>query len=94
MSDEQDPRWEWVEVTRLGDPQRRYVKGYCNHLEVVPVESGGDLVAILCLTCDTQLPADLLDFVGLRLAENTAVPVWRADFGPGARRYYPGEATP
>lgn len=34
-----------------------YLRGRCRHLEVVPVESGGGLVARLCRTCDTQLPA-------------------------------------
>ena len=28
----------------------------CGHLETVPVESGGETVAHLCLTCDAQLP--------------------------------------
>lgn len=52
-----DPRWKWVEVRRLGDREPTYIKGSCNHLDVVPVESGGETVAHLCLTCDAQLPA-------------------------------------
>lgn len=56
---ELDPRWEWVEAPRqLCDPTPRYVKGRCRHVEVVPVEAGGETVACLCLTCDTQLPAE------------------------------------
>ena len=54
-----DPRWEWFDVTVLGDRERRYIKGRCNHLETVPVESmvDGALLARLCLTCDSQLEA-------------------------------------
>ena len=54
---ELDPRWEWCEVRRLGDKEPRWIKGWCRHLEVVPVESGGVVVAQLCLTCDGQIPA-------------------------------------
>jgi hypothetical protein len=56
---ELDPRWEWVNVTRIGDREAQYVKGRCNHLETIPVESmvTGDTVAYLCLTCDAQLEA-------------------------------------
>lgn len=52
-----DPHWEWHEVTTIGDTERRYIKGYCKHLETVPVEltMTGELVARLCLTCDAQL---------------------------------------
>jgi hypothetical protein len=54
-----DPRWEWIEEWSLGNPQPEFVKGRCNHLEVVPVETaGGDVVAYLCLTCDEQLPEE------------------------------------
>ena len=52
-----DPRWEWFEVTRMGDPGPVYYRGPCRHLEVVPVESAeGERVAQLCRTCDAQLP--------------------------------------
>lgn len=51
-----DPRWEWIELRRLGDAEPTYLKGTCNHLDVVPVEAGGERVARLCLTCDAQLP--------------------------------------
>lgn len=56
---ELDPRWEWVDVTCIGDRESRYVKGRCNHLETTPVESmvTGDTVARLCLTCDAQREA-------------------------------------
>lgn len=54
-----DPRWEWLEVRQLGRVEPTYVKGPCRHLDVVPVESGGELVAQLCLTCDAQLPGEL-----------------------------------
>jgi hypothetical protein len=50
-----DPRWEWIEVVSFGQPTR-WIRGHCRHLEVVPVESGGEQVTQLCLTCDTQLP--------------------------------------
>lgn len=54
-----DPRWDWAEVTALGDQEPRYVKVRCNHLETVPVESlvTGEMLATLCLTCDAQLEA-------------------------------------
>lgn len=57
MNDELDPRWEWIETVSLdGGPQ--WVRGRCRHLEVVPVEAtNGEIVAQLCTTCDTQLPA-------------------------------------
>jgi hypothetical protein len=52
-----DPHWEWVEVAEFGKPGPEYIRGRCNHLEVVPVESvEGDVVAHLCVTCDKQLP--------------------------------------
>lgn len=59
MSELLDPRWQWVENRRLCDPEPTYLRGPCNHLERVDVEScvTGELVAQLCLTCDTQLPA-------------------------------------
>lgn len=53
-----DPRWTWIETRRLGDTESRYIKGPCNHLEVVPVESSSETVAHLCRTCDAQLPAE------------------------------------
>lgn len=56
-----DPRWEWVDERRLCDRAPTYVRGACNHLEVVPVESTLDpdaVLAHLCLTCDAQLPAE------------------------------------
>lgn len=52
-----DPRWDWLEVTRVGDRNPRYIKSHCRHTEVIPVEViGGEVVAHLCLTCDGQLP--------------------------------------
>jgi hypothetical protein len=56
-----DPRWEWVEERQLCNPDPTYVRGACNHLEVVPVASALDedvVLAHLCLTCDQQLPAE------------------------------------
>ncbi len=54
---ELDPRWEWRDVTALGDLEPRYVKIRCNHLDTVPVDLlTGQVVARLCLTCDAQLP--------------------------------------
>jgi hypothetical protein len=53
---ELDPRWEWtVAPRRMCDVQPTYIRGRCLHTEVVPVEAGGEVVAYLCLTCDTQL---------------------------------------
>lgn len=55
---ELDDRWEWVEVTALGDAEPRYVKGRCKHLELEPVHIAvggvdtGERVATLCRTCD------------------------------------------
>lgn len=54
---ELDPHWDWHDVTALGDREPQYIKGRCNHLETLPVESAGKVVARLCLTCDAQLPA-------------------------------------
>jgi len=51
-----DPRWEWKLVRRLGMPDE-WVRVRCLHTEVEPVESAGEVVAQLCLTCDTQFPA-------------------------------------
>jgi hypothetical protein len=53
-----DPRWDWIEAPMLGEPGPIYIRGRCNHLETVPVESGGEVVAHLCTTCDTQLPEE------------------------------------
>lgn len=57
---ELDPRWDWIEVSSLGDLARGqpvYIKGRCNHLVVVPVTStDGTEVAQLCTTCDAQFP--------------------------------------
>jgi hypothetical protein len=60
VSEEQlDPRWEWFEVTAVGDRERHYVKGMCRHVETVPVRSAvtGETLARLCLTCDAQFNA-------------------------------------
>lgn len=56
MSEWLDPRWEWVEIWRFGEVNPVHVRGRCNHLDLVPVEAGGEVVAHLCLTCDQQLP--------------------------------------
>lgn len=53
---EPDPRWEWAVITSGDGRLSRMVRVQCNHLEVVPVRAGGEVVASLCLTCDTQLP--------------------------------------
>lgn len=51
-----DPRYDWVEVTKLGGPTQ-YVRGACRHLDVVPVtDVTGEVVASLCPTCDVQFP--------------------------------------
>ncbi len=56
---ELDPRWDWVEVTRIGDPGPVYIRGKCRHTEVVPVEdNGGEVVAHLCRTCDRHFYAE------------------------------------
>jgi hypothetical protein len=52
-TDDLDPRWEWIEVRSFSRPTR-YIRGQCRHTELVPVASGGELVAKLCLTCDQQ----------------------------------------
>jgi len=54
-----DPRWDWIDVTAIGDRGPRYIRGMCRHTEVEPVKSSvtGKVVARLCLTCDTQLEA-------------------------------------
>jgi hypothetical protein len=54
---ELDPRWQWIEgPRRLSESEAPLIRGKCNHLEVIEVESGGETVAHLCLTCDSQLP--------------------------------------
>ena len=54
---ELDPRWEWKLVRGVGVPDR-WVKVRCLHTEVERVKSvTGEVVAQLCLTCDTQFPA-------------------------------------
>lgn len=52
-----DDRWEWTTIRNMAGDER-HVKTRCNHLEVVPVETGGVTVAHLCQTCDTQLPPE------------------------------------
>jgi hypothetical protein len=52
-----DPRWRWIEARSLSGTVR-YRKAGCNHLEVEPATSGGQVVAHLCRTCDAQLPAE------------------------------------
>jgi hypothetical protein len=49
-----DPRWEWIEIIEFGKAGPDYVRGQCRHTELVPVESGGEVLAKLCLTCDKQ----------------------------------------
>jgi hypothetical protein len=57
VSIEFDPRWDWIEITAIGDRTPQYIKGMCRHTEVIPVESrSGEVVAQLCRTCDAQLP--------------------------------------
>jgi hypothetical protein len=58
---ELDPRWDWLEVYTWGDPQPRYIKGACNHLELEPVYNVAEqLVAQLCKTCGAELPAGVM----------------------------------
>lgn len=53
-----DPRWEWAEMSAWGEERTLHVKVACRHLETEPVDTlGGEVVAQLCLTCDSQLPA-------------------------------------
>ncbi|MFI0262533.1 hypothetical protein ACH4OW_26230 [Streptomyces sp. NPDC017056] len=58
-----DPRWEWVEIPEFGSPSQ-WIKGRCNHLDVVPVcekdllGDDGPVVEHLCRTCDQQLPKE------------------------------------
>lgn len=51
--------YEMVEAPRrVSDPEPEMVRGRCLHrpCHVVPVESGGEIVAHLCRSCDRQLP--------------------------------------
>lgn len=52
-----DPRWEW-EGIYVDGRLIKYVKTQCNHLNLVPVESGGEQVARLCTDCDGQFPPE------------------------------------
>ncbi len=59
MSDalELDPRWDWVDVSTVEEGYgTTFIKGACRHTEVIPVESAGEVVAELCLTCDKHWP--------------------------------------
>lgn len=59
MDVELDPRWDWIEIVELGRAVPMYVRGVCKHLELEPVDDvAGERVAVLCVTCDTQLPAE------------------------------------
>lgn len=51
---ELDPRWEWADVSSLGEgPRTTFVRAYCKHLEVEPVlDLDDELVAQVCKTCD------------------------------------------
>lgn len=55
---ELDPRYEWTEIASWDGTFRQWIKN-CRHVEVVPVESGGVVVARLCIVCDAQLPGDV-----------------------------------
>jgi hypothetical protein len=59
MSADLDPRWEWIHIPTLGNPNQ-WIKGECNHLTPVPVVAAitGETVAHLCPDCDTKLPAE------------------------------------
>lgn len=53
-----DQNYDWFAIETF-DGHVEWVRGACRHLDVVPVESGGEVVAGLCLVCGAQLPADL-----------------------------------
>lgn len=57
MSKPTDTRYEWHEIRTLGG-RSYWSRGRCRHVHVVPVESGGETVAHLCLVCDEQLPEE------------------------------------
>lgn len=90
--------WEWIELRTLcGEVD--YVKGRCKHLAITPVDLilTGEVVAQLCLNCNTQLPAEwqpeMLTFAGSRAfadlrCENCAV---TTDVSPcrACRRQHP-----
>lgn len=56
-----DPRWEWVNVQTMSDPDPVWIKGQCRHTAPEPVEVAdpltGDrlLVAKICPDCDRQI---------------------------------------
>lgn len=48
-----------IEIYSLeSDKPIAFIAQPCRHRDVVPVESGGDVVAYLCRTCDAQLPEE------------------------------------
>lgn len=57
-----EPEWEMIEVTTWGDSKPRYIRGRCLHNRMMPVESvvDGTVLAHLCLTCDAQLPVEMV----------------------------------
>jgi hypothetical protein len=52
---EPDPRFDVTEVVNAAG-RVVYRLQQCRHVDVVPVESSGEVVAHLCLVCDAQLP--------------------------------------
>lgn len=54
-----DPRWDWDEVVNGWGEHVTWLKT-CRHTEIEQVESGGEIVAHLCLTCNHQLPAEMV----------------------------------
>jgi hypothetical protein len=52
---EHEPEFDHHEFLKLNGAVR-HVVGRCHHANVLPVVSLGELVAHLCIDCDTQLP--------------------------------------
>lgn len=51
-----EPAFDTTEIRIFGE---RDPVGYvmrCTHANVLPVETGGEVIAHLCIDCDTQLP--------------------------------------
>lgn len=51
-----DPRYEWIDITTVADPEPVYMRGRCLHIHRAPVHllTGGH-VADICETCHTTI---------------------------------------
>lgn len=60
MTAQLDPNWEWIEVVTFDSNRTMWLRGRCYHRRTAQVTSTvtGELLAYLCLSCDSQLPPE------------------------------------